>query len=79
MITQQEKNMIKPTYKTDSVIRQEGMSILLDKLGMVDAERFIALIIREPFDYTKWRENLFDDVDIEELAKKANTYSASLN
>ena len=66
-------------YKTDTVIKQEGMSILLEKLGMVDAERFISLIIREPFDYTKWRTNLFDGMDIEDLAQKANAYSKSLN
>lgn len=65
-------------YKPDTVIRQEGMTILLEKLGMVDAERFISLIIREPFDYTKWRTNLFDRIDVVELAQKANDYSASL-
>ena len=65
-------------YKPDTVIRQEGMTILLEKLGMVDAERFISLIIREPFDYTKWRTNLFDGIDVVELAQKANDYSASL-
>ncbi len=65
-------------YKTDTVIRQEGMTILLEKLGMVDAERFISLIIREPFDYTKWRADLFDNLSVEELAQKANAYSARL-
>jgi len=64
-------------YKTDSVIRQEGMKILLDKMGMVDAERFISLIIREPFDYTKWREDLFDNMSLQELAQKANEYCES--
>ena len=66
-------------YKTDTIIRQEGMTILLEKLGMVDAERFISLIIREPFDYTKWRADLFSGMSVEELAQKSNAYSASLN
>jgi hypothetical protein len=57
--------------RSDTVIKQEGMNILLEKLGKVDAERFISLIIREPFDYTKWQENLFDDLNIAELSKKA--------
>ena len=65
-------------YKTDTVIRQEGMTALLEKLGMVDAERFISLIIREPFDYTKWRADLFDGMNVEQLAQKANEYSAGL-
>ncbi|MBP5449402.1 MAG: hypothetical protein J6Y01_04715 [Spirochaetales bacterium] len=67
--------MNKVAYKTDTVVRQEGMNILLAKLGMVDAERFISLIIREPFDYTQWRKPLFDDMSLEELAQKANEYT----
>ena len=71
--------MTETAYKTDTVVKQEGMTILLEKLGMVDAERFISLIIREPFDYTKWRVDLFDEMDVEELAQRANAYSAGLN
>jgi hypothetical protein len=51
--------------KTDTLIKNEGM---------VEAERFIMLIQREPFDYTKWQENLFENMTIEELAKKADAY-----
>ena len=57
--------------KNDSVIRQEGMRLLLDNLGKVDAERFISMIIREPFDYTIWQEDLFEDVSFEELGELA--------
>ena len=71
--------MTETAYKTDTVVKQEGMTILLEKLGMVDAERFISLIIREPFDYTKWIADLFDGMDVEELARRANAYSAGLN
>jgi hypothetical protein len=60
--------------KTDTLIMNEGMEILSKYLGMVEAERFIMLIQREPFDYTKWQENLFEDMTIEELAKKADKY-----
>jgi len=58
--------------KTDSVIKSEGMRILIDNLGKVDAERFISLIITEPFDYTKWQDKHFDaDTDVREFSKKA--------
>ncbi|GHT89373.1 hypothetical protein FACS1894137_18480 [Spirochaetia bacterium] len=60
--------------KTDTLIKNEGMEILSKYLGLVEAERFIMLIQREPFDYTKWQENLFEDMTIEELAKKADEY-----
>jgi len=57
--------------KTDTVIKSEGMSILCEHLGLVDAERFIALLLREPFDYTKWRQSHEDDLSVRELSKKA--------
>lgn len=65
--------------KTDTAIRREGMNALLEKLGHVDAERFIALIIREPFDYTEWRKDNLKDEDVRALSKKAMEYSRSLN
>ena len=56
---------------TDTLLRNEGMRILSDNLGLVEAERFISLIIREPFDYTKWQESLFEEMSLEELYNKA--------
>ena len=41
-------------------LKNEGMKVLSNQLGLVNAERFIALIIiREPFNYTEWQRNLF--------------------
>lgn len=60
--------------RPDSVIKQEGMNILIEKLGKVDAERFISLIIREPFDYTKWQEDLFKNLSVRELSNEAMDY-----
>ena len=57
--------------KTDTLIRVEGMELLSQHLGMVEAERFVMLIQKEPFDYTKWQENLFNDMSVEELSKRA--------
>lgn len=57
--------------KNDAVIRREGMSLLIENMGKVDAERFISLIIREPFDYTEWQTNLFEEMSLEELGEKA--------
>ena len=60
--------------KMDTVLRQEGMDALIEKLGKVDAERFISLIIKEPFDYSKWQENLFEGITVRELNEKAMEY-----
>ena len=60
---------------TDTEIKIKGYEILTKYLGQVEAERFIALIQREPFDYTKWRqENLPDAETIKELSKMAMEY-----
>ena len=56
---------------TDTEIRSKGLEILAKHLGDVEAERFIALIQREPFDYTKWRQGLDEDLSIEEFSRKA--------
>jgi hypothetical protein len=58
--------------RTDSVVRMEGMNALLEKLGKVDAERFVSLILREPFDYTNWRASLNDEkISLRELSRRA--------
>jgi hypothetical protein len=44
---------------TDIEIKQRGIKALIADLGNVQAERFITLIIREPFDYTKWQRDLW--------------------
>ena len=55
----------------DTLIRNRGMEALSERLGMVDAERFIMIVQRESFDYTKWQENLFEDMSLEEISEKA--------
>lgn len=53
---------------TDTEIKVKGAQVLTQYLGDVEAERFIALIQREPFDYTKWRQELDEDLSIEEIS-----------
>jgi hypothetical protein len=53
--------------KPDTLIKTEGMNILTKHLGLVDAERFVMLMNREASDYTKWQENLFEGMTIEEI------------
>jgi len=58
---------------TDTEIRTKGFQVLAQHLGDVEAERFVALIQREPFDYTKWRQGLDEDLSLEEISRKAMT------
>jgi len=55
----------------EMALRDEGMKILINKLGYVEAERFISLIIREPFDYTEWQRDLFNEMSVKELSSIA--------
>lgn len=57
--------------KSDTLLRIEGMEALMEKLGLVEAERFIMLVKREPFDYTKWREDQFNDKSVETIFAEA--------
>ena len=54
-------------------LRGEGMKVLINHLGRVEAERFISLIIREPFDYTEWQRDLFNNLSVRELSNMAMT------
>jgi hypothetical protein len=56
---------------TDTEIKVKGIKILAQYLGDVEAERFIALIQREPFDYTKWRQDMDEEMSIEEISRRA--------
>jgi len=56
---------------TDTEVKRKGLGALLKELGEVDAERFIALLSRDPFDYTTWQKNLFTDLDVDQISTKA--------
>ena len=58
---------------TDTEIRVAGMRMLAQGLGQVEAERFVPLIQREPFDYThRLGECLDDHAPIEENQRQGN-------
>jgi hypothetical protein len=64
--------------RTDTIVKHDGLNVLYEHLGMIDMERFIALMLREPFDYTQWHENLDDEMSVRELSKKAMEYQENL-
>ena len=57
--------------KTDIELRSDGMKLLRSQLGLVESERFLTLMLREPFDYTKWRQTQWNDESVATLAAKA--------
>jgi hypothetical protein len=56
---------------TDTEIKVTGFRALVEALGDVQAEKFIALIQREPFDYTQWQRALWPDKSVEDISQAA--------
>ncbi len=64
---------------TETEIKIKGLKALSDALGQVEAERFIALMLREPFDYTEWQKNMWIDRDIKDISKAAMDLRRKIN
>ena len=56
---------------TDTEIKVKGIETLIEGLGKLNAERFITLLLREPFDYTRWQRKLWTDKSIEQISQMA--------
>ena len=56
---------------TDTEVKMKGIKALTESLGSVDAERFITLIQREPFDYTKWQRTLWEGQSVADISRNA--------
>jgi hypothetical protein len=56
---------------TDEELKVQGVRALIAALGDVEAERFVSLLTRAPFDYTKWQATHWPDVGVEELSREA--------
>ena len=51
-----------------------GFSCLVEKLGIINAERFIALIKQDDFDYTVWQSEYFDKMKPGQVFEEAVEY-----
>ena len=56
---------------SSSELLKSGMKCLTDNLGIINAERFISLIIKEQFDYTKWQKTYFDNIEPKQFERIA--------
>ena len=56
---------------TDEQLKIEGLKALTEALGDVQAEKFIALIMRSPFDYTQWQKKLWAERSVEDISNAA--------
>ena len=58
-------------------ILEQGFACLVEKLGVVNAEHFIALIKRDNFDYTVWQREYFDAKSPEVISNEASSFEKS--
>lgn len=72
------RGMGRTGMKTDAEIRQEGMRALVQSLGAVEAERFVASLSKDRFDYTEWRRNGLE-VEVDTLSTAAAEFSRQLD
>lgn len=63
--------------RTDTQLRIDGMQVLINTFGTVEAERFITLMLREPFDYTTWQRTLWQDRSVKDISRAAMEYRHS--
>jgi hypothetical protein len=59
---------------TEEKLRQQAVQVLAEKLGPVDALRFLALVSREPFNYQRWRKKYFSHYDVDELVEEVRQH-----
>lgn len=64
--------------RSDTLIRHEGIQALRERLGPVEAERFIVLINRESFDYTEWQQTLWQDKSVDEIFAMAKEHTTQI-
>ena len=64
---------------TDEQLKIEGLKALTEALGNVQAEKFVALMIRSSFDYTKWQRKLWAEKSVEEISEAAMALRKSKN
>ena len=60
-----------------AAIMTAGMKLLNENLGFVETEIFITNVKNHGFDYTEWRENLYEDMSLSELLQKAAEYETA--
>ena len=65
--------------KTEAEIRMKGMQALIGALGLVEAERFLAAVSRDKFDYTEWRKTGLPAMSIEDISTAANKLAEELD
>ena len=55
---------------TEEELRRQAVQALSERLGPVEALRFLSLVSREPFDYQQWRREYFSHYSVDRLLEE---------
>ncbi|MDR2651398.1 MAG: hypothetical protein LBC68_03660 [Prevotellaceae bacterium] len=66
--------MKEPSFQSETELRVAAMKLLTENLGVLNAERFINIIMKDKFNYTEWQRNLWKDKTIEEINQEASEF-----
>ena len=61
-------------YNTATILN-DGITCLVEKLGVIETEIFITQIIRESFNYTEWQREHYANFSVAELNRQAVEYA----
>ena len=62
----------------DTILTTNAIKCLIQNFGIVQTERFISLIMKEPFDYTQWQKDLYNDMTVDELFNAASNWKETV-
>ena len=63
-------NYVPYDVQTEAII-SAGMKLLREHLGSIETEIFISKVGRKGFNYTEWRENLWEGLTLDEVFERA--------
>ena len=55
----------------NAAIMSAGMKLLRENLGLIESEIFIFNLRQDHFDYTEWRQSLYENMSLKELLSNA--------
>ena len=47
--------------RTEELVMKKGMDCLHKNLGVIEIEMFISTLVKSAYDYTKWRQEYFEN------------------
>ena len=59
---------------TETILREKAIKILIDNIGIIDTERFVSIISREPQNYTESRDKIFEGMSLDEIYNEAKEF-----